>query len=85
MPNRKECYKDLEKYKKTRYNQRKRYYAKTAFRTKYRYWTKEEEDAVIAHKISDTELSDKINRSVTAIQNKRRELKAKLKKKNDGD
>ena len=78
MSLKKSTYKDMEKYKKTRNAQTKRYYAKTA---KYarRRWTEEEDDAVLRHDITDTELSEKISRSVHSIQDRRVRLKKQSK------
>lgn len=59
MPNRKENYVDMEKFRETRNAQRKRYYAKTA-KYKSRRWTIEEDKKVLAHTVSDTELSSYI-------------------------
>lgn len=77
MPNRKEKYVDMEKFRKTRNAQRKRYYKKTS---KYgrRRWTEEEDKLVLAHDITDTELSNAIKRSVSAIQNRRYKLKKSI-------
>lgn len=55
-----------------RYN--KRYYKRTE-KYKQRLWTKEEEKMVLAHEITDTELSAKIKRSVRSIQVHRSKLK----------
>jgi len=77
MPNRRNFYKDMEKYRITRNAQRKRYYNKTSFIYENREWTPEEERQVILHEISDTELSSKIRRSVCAIQKRRCMLKKK--------
>lgn len=74
MPNRKERYSDMEKYLKTRNAQRKRYYRKTA-KYGWRLWTKEEDERVLAHDISDTKLSKEIMRSVQSIQMRRCNLK----------
>lgn len=74
--NRKEGYKDIEKWKKTRYKQNKRYYSKTAYNVNHRKkWTDEEIKLVLEHVISDTELSRLIGRSVGAIQKKRYKMK----------
>lgn len=76
MPNRKERYVDMKKYRKTRNAQRKRYYKKTANYEK-RSWTEEENKRVLDHNISDTELSSEIKRSVQSIQIQRSRLKKK--------
>lgn len=79
MPNRKEKYKDMEKFRKTRNSQRKGYYDKTA---KYAPspWTLEQDKKVLEHSITDTELSEIIGHSVKAIQNRRLKLKKQLEK-----
>ena len=74
MPNRKENYSDMEKFKKTRNAQRKKYYSKTAIYG-HRQWTSEQDKMVLEHKITDTELSVIISHSVGAIQNRRCNLK----------
>lgn len=64
--------------------QHKRYYSKTAFLYPSRPWTKKEVELVMAHKITDRELSAQIRRSMKSIQNKRsrvlkkREIEAKF-------
>ena len=74
MPNMKKSYSDMEKYRKIRNAQRKRYYRKTA-KYERRVWTKEEDNRVLAHVISDTKLSEEIMRSVASIQMRRSRLK----------
>lgn len=76
MPNMKNGYTDIDKYKQTRNAQRKRYYKKTANYEK-RSWTEEENKRVLDHNISDTELSSEIKRSVQSIQIQRSRLKKK--------
>lgn len=71
---RKKDYRDLQKWKNTARLQRKRYYAKTALYAP-RPWTAKEEQLVLEHTIPDSELSPLIQRSVSAIQNKRHKLK----------
>lgn len=76
--NRRSDYKDLEKWRKTKRLQQKRYYdkhAKVAINSRERY-TEEEIEMILNHEISDVELSKKIGRSVKAIQIKRCKLKA---------
>ena len=76
--NRRSDYKDLEKWRKTKKLQQKRYYdkhAKCAINSRERY-TEEEIEMILNHEISDVELSKKIGRSVKAIQIKRCKLKA---------
>lgn len=79
MPNRKDKYKDMEKYRNTRNAQRKRYYDKTA---KYapNPWTVDQDKAVLEHSITDFELSTIIGHSVHAIQIRRSRLKKMLEK-----
>ena len=82
MPNRKNYYADKEKYAKTCRKQDLRYYAKTALYAP-REWTLEEDELVLAHQMTDTELSAKIKRSVMSIQVRRSKLR-KAKKENEG-
>ena len=74
MPNRKENYADMEKFRKTRKEQRKRYYDKTAWK-ELKSWTEEDDKSVLSHDITDTELSKIIGHSVRAIQIRRSRLK----------
>ncbi|MCD7846625.1 MAG: hypothetical protein LUG49_01100 [Oscillospiraceae bacterium] len=53
----------------------KRYYGKTANLYSRHPWTAEEEKMVLEHSIPDSELSQKIGRSLKGIQEKRRRLK----------
>lgn len=69
-------YKDLDKFQKTKAKQKRRYYKKTESAPKRgKPWTKEDLELVIEHKISDTELSSLIGRSVMAIQKQRQKYK----------
>ena len=77
MSNRKNLYANMEKFRKTRNSQKRRYYRKTA-KYERRTWTLEEEEAVLDKNMTDTELSKKIKRSVCATQNRRHILKRKL-------
>lgn len=77
MPNKKENYRDMQKYLKTRNAQRKRYYNKTAIYGR-RNWTFEQETMVLKHSITDSELSAKIKHSVSAIQHRRCLLKKSM-------
>ncbi len=53
------------------------YYAKTEDAiNKNMLWTQEEIEAILAHEVSDTELSAQLGRSVKSIQVKRSKLKA---------
>lgn len=53
----------------------KRYYARTAFLYKARPWSEKEDIAVLAHEIPDRELSERIERSMKAISNRRWRLR----------
>ena len=75
MPSAKKVYKDSEKYRKIRNKERIKYYRKTAIHPK-KPWTKEDDAKVLAHEITDTELSKRIKHSVEAIQIRRCRLKA---------
>lgn len=77
--NRKKEYKDMDKFKKTRNAQRKRYYKKTQL-YKRKCWNIKEDILVLKHEITDTELSYMIHRSVSAIQKRRCRLKDKINK-----
>ena len=74
MPLRKETYRNMEKFTKTRNAQRQRYYEKTA---KYppNFWTQDQDEKVLKHDIPDSELSAIIHHSVKAIQIRRSRLK----------
>jgi len=70
--NRKNCYKDLSKWRKTVRKQKNRYYRKTTYAENHKKpWTRKEINMVMEHKITDTELSSLIGRSVGAIQKMR--------------
>lgn len=71
MSNRREHYSDMERYKKTKKEQTLRYYGRTIYKYERRGWTKEEDALVLEHKITDSLLSDLIERSVGAIQTRR--------------
>ncbi len=64
-----------EKYKEQRLADKKKYYAKTAYKYPQRPWTEEEEALVMQHAIADSELSDHLGRSVKSIQEKRRKIR----------
>lgn len=55
--------------------QHKRYYARTAFLYPSRSWTKDEDRQVLAHEVSDRELSQRLCRSMKAISNRRWRLR----------
>ena len=77
MPNRKEHYKDMEKFLRTRNAQRNRYYAKTAI-YEPNSWTSDQDKLVLEHNITDFELSALIGHSVRAIQIRRCKLKKNI-------
>ena len=58
--NRKEDYRDMEKYHKACQRQHRRYYSKTSFLYPSHPWTAEEDALVIKHEITDSELSEKL-------------------------
>lgn len=77
----KENYKDLNKWRKSKNRQRNRYYRKSQkAENSGETWTKKEEDLVMAHSMTDTELSKKIGRSVGAIQKCRCKIKSQIAK-----
>lgn len=65
-----------DEFRRIRNKQRKENYKKTQKNSIKRTWTKEEDKAVLAHDISDAELSKKIMRSAQAIQTRRWRLKS---------
>lgn len=70
--NRKYLYKDMERYRRTRNKQKRRYYGKTANASnRGQPWTAEDIEIVVAHKLSDTQISELIGRSVASIQQRR--------------
>lgn len=66
--------KNEKKFKDNRSKYNKKYYARTR---KYNYskWTEEMDKIVLEHKITDTEISKLISKSVMAIQVRRWRLK----------
>ena len=67
--NRKNDYKNIEKWKKACYRQRLKYYRKTAFSKNHnKSWTEEEIEIVMNHEVPDHTISKIIGRSVAAIQ-----------------
>lgn len=73
--NRKDSYKDIEKWRNTCKKQKDRYYGKTAnAKNGGMSYTHEEIKLILNHDISDTELALALNRSVRAIQIKRSRL-----------
>ena len=73
----KKNYKDMEKYKAYKRRNDRRYYAKTATYEKVE-WTPEQEELVLKHEMTDTQLSNLTGHSVKAIQIKRCRLKKLL-------
>lgn len=77
MPNFGRSYEsDPEKFRRMRNEQRKKNYRKTAI-YEPKNWTIREDEMVLAHDITDFELSKKIHHSVQAIQQRRCKLKKK--------
>lgn len=70
--NRKNEYKDVEKWRRTCHRQRLKYYRKTAYaKNSNKRWTDDEIEIVMKREMSDDIISKKIGRSVEAIQLKR--------------
>jgi len=82
----KNTYKDMDKWYKTKRENRKRYYEKTknAANRKKGYTTGEVQ-MIMEHKLTDRELSEKLGRSMKAIQKKRYDEKLKLQKEKGND
>lgn len=77
--NRKNLYRDMEKFRITRERQKARYYGKTTDAENRRNpWTVHEIDAIMKRDKSDTELSAELGRSVKAIQVRRSTIKRRL-------
>lgn len=78
--NRKNKYKNKEKWKETCNSQRRKYYKKTAYAINHRKkWNEEEIKIIMEHKICDRDISKLLGRSMNAIQVKRaKEIKRKL-------
>ena len=75
--NRSKKYKDFEKFRKTRNRQKKTRNdksAKHAFNN-YKKWTIEEDEIILKHEIPDSEISQVIGRTVSAIMVRRSKLK----------
>ncbi|MCD8048926.1 MAG: hypothetical protein LUG52_04865 [Clostridia bacterium] len=63
-----------------KYRERKRkenmlYYGQTAYKYPKRAWKEEEIEMIMAHTLSDREISEKIKRSMKSIQEKRRRIR----------
>ena len=70
MPNRPNEYKNQDKFKDTHHKQNKRYYNRLAINKENsgHRWTAQEIQMVLAHEEPDRVLSEKLGRSVKAIQ-----------------
>ena len=69
MPNRKSEYRDMNKFKETRYKQRLRYYRRFQNApNKGARWSDEDINLVLAHEFPDRELSKLLGRSIASIQ-----------------
>lgn len=67
--NRKNTYKDLEKWRANCHKWRLKYYGRTAFaKNSHAPWTCKEIEIVMAHEYPDRIISEMIGRSVQAIQ-----------------
>ena len=77
--NRKNSYRDMEKFRKTREEQKSRYYGKTQdAENRGQPWTADEMIAILNKSKTDTELSKEMGRSVKAIQVMRSRAKKRL-------
>ena len=73
---RKYSYKDMERFRKTRNSQKRRYYGKTSKSENYHQrWTLKEIEIVLKHEFTDNEISKMIGRSVASIQTCRNRYK----------
>lgn len=70
--------KDLDKFRKSRYKWKAKYYKRTAGIYKQRKWTSEEDERVLKHEIPDSKLSKQIERSVGSIHIRRSRLLKKV-------
>ena len=70
----KELYRNPDLYKRTKRRQSKRYYAKYDKYEK-RPFTEDDDTLILAHEITDPELSKQIRQSVQRIQSRRNYLK----------
>lgn len=72
-------YSDLNKWRKTKNKQKRRYYDKTKYAKNHKQiWTSAEIQLVIEHKHSDTELATMLGRSVNAVQKMRQKHKKSI-------
>jgi len=77
--NRKNQYKDMEKWREARNRQRARYYGKTSnAKNSGQPYTLKEMGLILDHNITDSELSKMLGRSVESIQIKRSRLKKEM-------
>ena len=76
MVNKDKHFKDHETFIRTRNRERKRYYNKTSGKYPQRKYTAWEDEMVLHSKLTDTELSKELCRSVQSIQVRRCRLKA---------
>lgn len=72
--NRKSNYRNMDRFRITRNNQKNRYYGKSTIYPRST-WTFEQDKMVLEHSKSDSEISMIIQHSVKAIQNRRHRLK----------
>lgn len=74
MSKRRSGYRDIDKYYESRHGQHKRYYDRLAVNNENngQRWSLAEIKMVLAHEVPDRVLSEKIGRSVKAIQEARR-------------
>ena len=76
--NRKNDYKNIDKWRETCHKQRLKYYRKTAnAKNKNKPWTDEETEIVMLHDMPDHTISEIIGRSVQAIQMQRYKVNKK--------
>ena len=73
--NRRKDYRDMAKFRETCRKQQSRYYSKTAFIYGKRIWTTAADAIGMEHNVTDITLSQMIQRSVAAIQQRRSRLK----------
>ena len=79
MSKRRSGYRNIDKYYESRHGQHKRYYDRLAVNNENngQRWSLAEIKLVLAHEVPDRVLSEKIGRSVKAIQEARRLYKDK--------
>lgn len=77
--NRRNKYKDKQKWYNTKRLQQSRYYGRTAFAPQHhKIWSEEDKKKVWDHVIPDNELADQIGRSVGSIQMMRNKMKKEM-------